>query len=145
VYYERTWGLDKFIGVPKARGIYANDDYLVSDEVGLALRELLNEWPDALVVIDAEAWEFLLDPSVQPEDSSMFWILGQRSIPVRFLEYWSSTHFGSSILDEGARKRDRWARTVGSLLRVEYSPIGEFGTWLVLERNGPSFGGAAPR
>lgn len=133
-YYERTWGLDKMIGAPKPRGVYANDDYLVSDEIGLGLRRFLEDHPAALVVIDRPAWDYLQDSTAAPSYRSMFWIGRERSPAVRFLERWSSSHFGTATVDERVRKRDRWARTVGTHLVAHYAPMAEFGNWLVLAR-----------
>lgn len=134
-YYERTWGLDKMIGAPKPRGVYANDDYLVSDEIGLGLRRFLEDHPATLVVIDRPAWDYLQDSTAAPSYRSMFWIGRERSLPVRFLERWSSSHFGTATVDERVRKRDRWARTVGTHLLGHYAPLAEFGNWLVLARS----------
>lgn len=134
LFYERTWGLDKVVGVAKPRGVYPTDDYLVTDEEGLALRRFLARDPTALVVVDTTAWKHLLDSTHTPAYASMFWFGRVRSLPVRFLERWSSSHFGTAVVEERIRKRDRWARTVGGYLREHYAPAEAFGEWIVLAR-----------
>jgi hypothetical protein len=122
------------IGVPKPREVYALDDYLVSDAAGLELRAYLERRPDALVLIERAAWAWLLDQTIEPVEGSMFWLGRVRSWPFRFLERWSSSHFGTAPLDEQVRKRHRWARTVGAHVLAHYSPAAEFGNWIVLSR-----------
>jgi len=134
LFYERTWGLDKVVGVAKPRGVYPTDDYLVADEEGVALREFLEQHPTALVVVDTTAWAHLLDSTFTPTYASMFWFGRVRSLPVRFLEWWSSSHFGTAVIGERVRKRDRWARTVGGYVRAHYAPAQTFGEWIVLAR-----------
>ncbi len=134
LFYERTWGLDKVVGVAKPRGVYPTDDYLVADEEGVALREFLERHPTALVVVDTTAWKHLLDSTFTPAYASMFWFGRVRSLPVRFLERWSSSHFGTAVIDERVRKRDRWARTVGGYVRAHFAPAETFGEWIVLAR-----------
>jgi hypothetical protein len=134
LFYEQTWGLDRHVGVPKPAGIYPVDDYLVSDEVGAELRTFLEDHPEALVVIDRGAWERLQGGGSPPAYRNMFWIGGSRSLPVRVLEHWSSSHFGTAVVEELARKRLRWAETVGWYVRDHYVPAAGFGDVLVLER-----------
>ncbi|MGH7464476.1 MAG: hypothetical protein ACREK1_04815, partial [Longimicrobiales bacterium] len=134
LFYEAAWGLDRYIGVAKPQGIYATDDYLVSDDAGLELRGFLAEHPDALVVIERSTWQALTGSERAPAYTSMFWFGGRRSPAVRFLEHWSSSHYGSAVIEEQERKRDRWARTVGTYVLEHYAPVGDFDDVLVLGR-----------
>jgi hypothetical protein len=133
-YYERAWGLDKFVGVAKPVGIYATDDYLVSDELGLRLRDYLAQHPDAIVIVDQPTWDYLLDPAKAPGFTVMFWFRRTRSLPVRFLEVVTSSHFGDVVIDEQVHRRDRWVRTVGSYVRDAYTPDSTFGRMVILKR-----------
>ncbi len=134
VFYERSWGLDRHIGVAKPVGVYPTDDYLVSDEKGLEVRRFLEAHPEALVIVSDESWAYLTVPGPEPAYTSMFWFRRVRSLPVRFLEYWSSSHFGTATIEERVRKRDRWARTVGRWLAEHYAPRHAVGDVVVLGR-----------
>lgn len=134
LFYGQNWGLDRYIGVPKPRGVYPTDDYLVSDDIGLELRAFLDSTPDALVVIDHASWRTLVEDTPPPVRGSMFWIRGRRSPVVRFLEFWSSSHYGTAVVDEQIRKERRWAATVGTLLAEKYDVARDFDGLLVLER-----------
>jgi hypothetical protein len=63
----------------------------------------------------------------------MFWLFGERSMLVRGLELWSSSHFGQAVVDEQVRKAERWASTVGAYLRQRYHVAGSVDGVLVLE------------
>ncbi len=144
VFYERTWGLDKVVGVAKPIGVYAIDDYLASDAAGDSIRAFLEARPKALVVIHQTSWDYLLDPASAAPYGSMFWFGPTRGRLARFLERWSSSHFGTSVVEERVLKRNRWARTVGEFVKASYAPAATFGVWIVLARIGEPVGSGRP-
>lgn len=135
VFYGALWGLDRLVGVSKPSGLYPVDDYLMSDDVGAGVRGYLEKHGEALVLVNAQEWERLRGAEVGTDVRPMFWLRGRRGLETRFLEWWSSAHYGLAPLDEVVRKRERWAHTVGFLLVERYVEAARFGNVIVLRRS----------
>lgn len=128
LFYGDLWSLGVNIGVYKTDLI--NDDFLYSDERGLALRQFLIDRPTALVIIRRPLYDRLYglaDPHSFPE-------MAERFSPTlaKQLGGWLSTiHYHGVEMEQGVREQ-RWTRTVGVYVRDHYQSVAEFGDMLVL-------------
>jgi len=121
--------LDKRVGVPAS--VYPPDDFLLSEQAGLGIRELLERRPDAIVVMGARSYRRLWRLS-DPEASADH-LRGPTSRTKMIAGWLSTVHF-AALVAEAEIKEGRWERTIGTYLRARYTPVREFGQMVVFER-----------
>lgn len=124
--FGRLWGLDKQIGVTKST--YPTDDFLLSDDSGVALVNELRADPEMLVVIERDVWDALQAPG-ETEVALVY----PPSATKRILAWLSTIHFSAAEV-ENRQKNLRWRRTVGVFLAAHCAETATFGDLVVLER-----------
>lgn len=129
VIYDRSWSLDKRIGILKPT--YQSDNVLLSDEEGLRFADYLNRHADSLVVIDRAEYAGIYDPAsaTQPAERDDFFA----PTPAKKLAGWLSTiHYYGAEIEKDVREQ-RWKRTVGAHLASHFRKCAQFGEMIVLE------------
>ncbi|WP_170765250.1 hypothetical protein [Ruegeria lacuscaerulensis] len=129
--YDRLWSLPAKLGVSKVG--FLTDNYIYGDERGQLLRQMLNENPDVLVVIDRESYDWMSStPDDAPPPPGNHWVSRGKYGELRAML--ASVHVPAVPL-EAMQMRTRWRRLVGNYLMGNYAPIFSNDRFVLLERS----------